>query len=157
MFLLPSPRRQFLYFMICGFLLLISVSAGAVMVLAATIPRWPEVEARVLSSTVRTASLSGEGDVYLPQIVYAYQIAGKDYASGYVRIGDKSFQSKSQAQRYCDARLPGSTLTARYFPPWPQLAVLETGASNGPWMMMLVSGLAFIGFRVVAGFQGVRR
>ncbi len=152
-FLLPSPRRQFLYFLMCGFCLLLSAGAGAIMVLAATATHWPTVQATVLASGVGSHANRKSTTTYSPDISYSYKVKGENYASSIVQLGGMSFHYEPDAREYADARPVGSTVTARYFPPWPALAVLESGTAPGLTIMLLVGALMYAGSLLLSTLQ----
>lgn len=84
---------------------------------------WPSVKGEVLQSHVKRHG--GKNTTYEARITYRYQVAGRDFTSQSVTIGNQLQAGRKRAQARCDRYPVGSTPEVFYDPADPKSACLE--------------------------------
>lgn len=92
---------------------------------------WPTTSGRVVSSQVRKVEMGG-GAALTPAVVYSYDVGGKTYRSGAVRVGHPPFYNTSRKAEAAAARYPaGADVTVHYDPAAPTIAALDLEVGEG--------------------------
>jgi hypothetical protein len=118
---------------------------------ASAMADWPVVNGKVLASKVtETVDAQSDGpDItrYIPVVTYAYEVDGKALQSDVIRIGLNQFgRNLSEARRYVGRYPIGATVSVRYDPSNPSIAILEVGHAGS-------GAIIFTGcFLILAGF-----
>ncbi|HVM59313.1 MAG TPA: DUF3592 domain-containing protein [Verrucomicrobiae bacterium] len=106
---------------------------------------WPAVPCRVISSRVQSHSGSKGGTTYSIDILYAYNVGGREYRSGrYDFIGGSSSGYNSKAAIVAGYR-PGTTPACYVNPNDPQDAVLEREFTPQMLVGLIPSIFLFVG------------
>jgi hypothetical protein len=151
--LLPSPRHNFLYFILCGFGLILALAGLALLLAGWTTPSWPTTTGRILGSSVHQSASTKAPRTFSPELIYEYSVNGKPYVGGFTRIGGLSFSYEPNAEHYIKNKPPGTQVPVHYLPIFPTVAVIETGVSSSLWIF-LGAGLAFfLAFRLLGGMR----
>jgi hypothetical protein len=103
---------------------------------------WPSVSGRVLESTVEEVTDS-EGSAYRPRVAYAYSVAGEEYSSECVSVGQGTTASRRRAEQTTQRYPVGSRVAVHHDPSRPSQAVLETGVGCGT-LVGLALGTSFV-------------
>lgn len=142
-----------------GFLLAgLAALVGTVLVVRATQPRideawasasWPTAQGEIVE--LRSGRNIGT------HLRYRYEVAGRTYESGRVRLVEKAWADnrKQVAERYPE----GATVSVAYDPQRPERAVLEPGTSWPAVAKKYIAGLFLgcVGVGLLAiGFSGLR-
>ncbi|MDD4205780.1 MAG: DUF3592 domain-containing protein [Candidatus Delongbacteria bacterium] len=146
----PGPKAKFFFgrifpliFVAVGFGLFWKGSSD--MEMAKKSETWPTVEGKILSSEVvrKTSSSSngGSSTTYHAEVEYEYTIDGKRYFSDRVSFGQYGSSDRGHAAGIVNIYSPGETATVYYNPEDYNLAVLETGAGFGSWMMLIIGSI----------------
>jgi hypothetical protein len=91
---------------------------------------WPAVEGTIIESRLGSRLVDAgrrARRVYVPEIVYHYEAAGRSYTSDRVAIGRLESGFAAVARRIVDEHVPGDVVTVHHHPVRPELAVLITG------------------------------
>jgi hypothetical protein len=106
---------------------------------------WPTVEGKILSSEVvrKTSSSSngGSSTTYHAEVEYEYTIDGKKYFSDRVSFGQYGSSDRGHASGIVNLYSPGETAVVYYNPEDYKIAVLQTGAGFGSWMMLIIGSV----------------
>ena len=109
---------------------------------------WPSTEGEIAhAATLYETSRSLSGGVsatYKADIVYRYQVNGKDYSSSTITLLDVS-SAAGQAQSIVDRYPDKSKVQVFYNPDDPSDAVLEPGTTTGLVCLYVVSAMFSIG------------
>jgi hypothetical protein len=111
---------------------------------------WPSAEGTVASARVeRSTSSSGSGSrrrrrtTYTPKLSYTYAVEGRPYTSTRIAFGGtRSYSSSSAAEGFVNRHPVGSKVTVYYNPGDPAESTLETGASGGAYVLLII-GVVF--------------
>jgi len=115
----------------------LTLSLGSGFYLSIMSLRWPKVPVRVISAGVSTAS-STLGNLWAPDVEYAYSVKGQAYHSDTIRYLMPPFFEKDQAQAVLAAFPPQAQTRAAYDPQDPARSVLEPGVPAGMWGRILI-------------------
>ena len=130
---------------------------------------WPETRGRIISSEVREetsteAGIPGEGSgqterIYRAVITYSYSVDSKPYKTDLLTFGTTGFSEENEALALKQKYEPGMDVTVHYKPDNHLIAVIETGRSGFPTMLVVTSIFAFIGLTLfsIAVFNRVKR
>ncbi|REJ86770.1 MAG: DUF3592 domain-containing protein [Planctomycetota bacterium] len=89
---------------------------------------WPVASGAVTDSRV-TTSQSDESTLYRAEVLYSYEVDGREYSSDVVWFGGNSSTSRRSGPAETVARYPvGAEVKVHYNPADPAVAVLEPGA-----------------------------
>ena len=136
--------------------ILIGVSLLAVAVVqarrAVRLARWPYVQGRVVSAALEDGPPRGRPipvASHRAAVTYAYEVAGKEWQSHRVFIGDEQFQTGDDARDRVRRYEPGTLVQVYYDPENPASAVLEPYAASldtAKWVVLAVlsAGLVFV-------------
>lgn len=110
---------------------------------------WPIAMGRVVMSQVESrrsrSGQSGYSTNFYPQIVYEYDIGGQRFQSNQINRGVSiGYGMVSMAQRKTLQYPPGSHVQVFYNPANPSESVLETGASGGSKILMVIGLMIFL-------------
>lgn len=139
-------------------LLLVAVGVGVSMwgshikELAAASENWPTAEGRITASEV-TSHRNTDTDrdyYYSAHVEYAYTVNGTRYSSDAVTVGDYSTTGPGDAQRIVDRYPVNKTVSVRYDPEDPGMAILEPGAA-GIGNHLFWVGFVFAGAGLLVG------
>jgi len=140
--ILPSPRRYFVYFVLCGLGLVLASAGIIILITGMSTTTWPTTNGRIVSSGVHESTSTEASSSYSPELSYEYEVNGKTYYGFFTRMGGLSFSYEPSADSYIKQKILGSKTTVYYCPIFPALAFLETGYSFSVWIFIGV-GLAF--------------
>ncbi len=101
---------------------------------------WPAVPCRVVSSSLR--SHSGEGTTYSVDILYRYEVGGREYQSNRYNFMGGSTSGRSGKQEIVKRHKPGMRTVCYVDPSDPTLAVLNRGLTAD--MLFGLIPLAFV-------------
>ncbi len=113
---------------------------------------WPTVSGTVISSDIRQSSewerkgikTGRDRTLYLPNILYNYEVKGNQYRSYRVFIeGAVDYLGRGNARRIVNRYPPGKNVSVHYDPENPQMAVLETGIKF-THLLFPATGILFI-------------
>jgi cell division protein YceG involved in septum cleavage len=132
----------------------IGVSLSGVMTImnGRTSSSWPSVKGTIIASgvsserkretTTQRAYISSDA-----ALIYQYQVNGRAYSSGKIRIGDFAFRSGSRAKEIVSKYPEGKKVIVYYNPKNPEITVLEPGMPRG--------SLLFVGVGLLCVFGGL--
>ena len=109
---------------------------------------WPKTDGIIQSSTISQSyskapsNTQQQRTLYGARISYDFQVAGSTYSSSRVSFNDYS-HDMNHAQSIHNRYPQGKKVTVYYAPDNPQLAVLETGISDGMWILP-IGGTIFL-------------
>lgn len=107
---------------------------------------WPNVAGVVESSEVVRSRNSDGKTMYGADVVYAYEVEGREYSSNQISFGGASSSSSSSgAYRVVNHYNAGNAVTVTYDPERPEVAVLEPGVT---WSSYMVYGIGWVFFGV---------
>lgn len=120
--------------------------------------RWPATEGKILTSILHEVG-SGRGMSYKAEIVYAYQVDGREHTATKIFWGDKSFLTTSEShlqERLTDDYREGQSVQIYYNPGRPEEAVLEPGAKFRMYVTFM-AGILFLFAAVFLGSMAISR
>ena len=150
MSLLPSPRQSFLYFVLCGFGLVIAIAGVTLLVAGLSTLSWPTTSGKLLSGTVHRSNSTKAPQTFSPDLIYEYTVDGKSYIGGFTRIGGLSFTYETNAEQYIKDKQSAATILVFYIPFLPSIAVVERGASTSTWIVAGAGIALFLIFRILS-------
>jgi len=150
MSLLPSPRRSFLYFILCGFGLIIAVAGIALLVAGLTTTLWPTTNGRLLSSSVHRSTSSEAQRTFSPDLTYEYTVEETTYIGGFTKVGGLSFTYEPNAEDFIKNKRTKPTIPVYYLPLFPGIAVVERGVSSSTWVIAGAGIALFLVFRILS-------
>ena len=117
--------------------------------------RWPQTQGVVVSSSLRiTRSKSKE--MYSPQIVYRYRVAGKEWENDVYGFPARRTTSRREARNQLAAYPPGASTKVFYDPSNPQSSCLTPGFSLAFALWFLPLSLALMGLSIFGLFDHLR-
>lgn len=115
------------------------------MELAKQSESWPIADGKIISSEVvrKTSSSSngGSSTTYHAEVSYQYNADGRSYTGERVSFGQYGSSNRSHASDIVNRYKPGSTVQVFYKYDEPSVAVLETGAGFGVWMLVIIGSI----------------
>jgi len=142
MSLLPSPRRNFVYFVLCGLCLIFALGSIALFIAGKTTFLWDTTTGKLFSASIYRPTPAKVNRPFYPVLAYEYTVKGKTYIGGFTKIGGLSFLYEPDAERYINEKKKLATLPVYYSPLFPSVAFLERGASTSLWFIA-GAGFAF--------------
>jgi hypothetical protein len=120
----------------------LAVGGGRTLSRAWTSGRWPEVEGRVLASSVETVGDSRAAR-YKPTLRYSYAVGGHLYVSDVLSFGAgaRETEVRKEAEAYLKRYPEGAVVRLRYAPEEPGLACVECGSAGPADYVVAVGGL----------------
>ena len=121
---------------------------------------WPKADGIIQSSSISRFDSSGSGPqhtTYGGSVAYDFQVAGSNYSGSRVTFADYA-HDMNHAQAVRNRYPEGKRVTVHYAPDNPQLAVLETGITDGMWILP-TGGVIFsaVGIMIFAIRRQVRQ
>ncbi|MCP3872656.1 MAG: DUF3592 domain-containing protein [Desulfobacteraceae bacterium] len=113
---------------------------------------WPTVSGIIISSDIRQSTewerkgikTGRDRTLYLPNILYNYEVQGKKYRSYSVFFeGAVDYLGRANAREIVSRYPPGKNVSVHYNPENPQIAVLETGIKY-THLLFPATGILFI-------------
>lgn len=150
MSLLPSPRQSFLYFVLCGFGLVIAIAGVTLLVAGFTTSSLPTTSGKLLSGSVHHSNSTKATQTFSPDLIYEYKVDGKSYLGGFTRVGGLSFTYEPNAQQYIKDKQAAANIPVYYIPFFPSIAVVERGASTSTWIVAGAGIALFLVFRILS-------
>ena len=150
MSLLPSPRQSFLYFVLCGFGLIIAFGGVALLVVGLTTSSWPSTNGRLLSSSVYRSTSSKAQRTFSPDLTYEYTVETTTYIGGFTKVGGLSFTYEPNAEQFIKKMQSKPTIPVYYLPLFPGIAVIERGVSSSTWVIAGAGIALFLVFRILS-------
>ncbi len=141
-----------------GFFFLIVLAAGVGLLIFASRSKkkadlsqgWPSVTGKVLATSVRESRNNEEDRVtvsYYPEVVYQYEVGGRDYSSKRINFGGLIAQKNAEVVKKVLEQYPvGSTLLVYYDAQNPAEAVIERTSGGAKWALVVgILGLVIAG------------
>ena len=150
MSLLPSPRRNFLYFVLCVFGLILAIAGIALLAAGLTTSSWPTTSGKIVGSSVYESTSTKAQKTYSPELFYEYTVNRQYYVGGFTQIGGLSFTYKPNAEQYIKDKQGKASIPVYYLPFLPSVAVIEPGASSSTWIIAGAGIAFFLGFRILS-------
>ena len=106
---------------------------------------WPPAEGTILRAGVRVQGRrSDEGRDYAHFVVYQYTVGGRLFQGDRIAIGGKWVSAtESEARRQIERYRVGAKVRVFYDPSDPAFSVLQRGAQNIGWLLLIAA--VFIG------------
>ena len=150
MSLLPSPRQSFLYFVLCGFGLIIAFGGVALLVVGLTTSAWPSTSGKLLSSSVHRSNSTKAQQAFSPDLTYEYTVETTTYIGGFTKVGGLSFTYEPNAEQFIKNMQSKTTIPVYYLPLFPGVAVIERGVSSSAWVIAGAGIALFLVFRILS-------
>ena len=150
MSVLPSPRQSFLYFVLCGFGLIIAIGGVALLGVGLTTSSWPSTNGKLLSSSVYRSTSSKVQRTFSPDLTYEYTVKQTTYIGGFTKVGGLSFTYEPDAEQFIKNKQSKSTIPVYYLPLFPGIAVIERGVSSSIWVIAGAGIALFLVFRILS-------
>jgi hypothetical protein len=133
----------------------VGLFAGRDVVEARKTESWTEMQGTVLSSEVvyNPGGVNNSPESWSPEVTYEYEVGGRVYTSGRVRIGGLSYSGRGTADRMIDGLPKMGPVTLFYDPGDPEKAVLVQGTDSGDKTigLLIAGGLIFLGIMAYLG------
>lgn len=148
-----------------GWLFIVLVAVAGVAALTAGLPRllsawrarsWPTARGEIISSGMSSSVVPDSPDMYRPEIVYRYDVAGKTHTADRIRFAIDSSYSRSQVEQIADRYPVGQAVEVYYEPADPSRACLQPG----PWhagLSRTATGLGLLAIAAVLAVVRIRR
>lgn len=111
-------------------------------------PTWPEVQAVITDSQTVKARIprgkSGSVDGWKAQIKYDYSLDGQNFSGDKISYAYKPTINKSDADAFVQKYPNGATLSIKYNPENPKMAVLEPGKPDRLESKLLMLKILFV-------------
>ncbi len=150
MSLLPSSRQSFLYFILCGFGLIIAFGGVALLGVGLTTSSWPSTNGRLLSSSVYRSTSSKAQRTFSPDLTYEYTVEQTTYIGGFTKVGGLSFTYAPDAEQFIKNKQSKATMPVYYLPLFPGVSVIERGVSPSTWVVAGAGIALFLVFRILS-------
>lgn len=106
---------------------------------------WPTAEGHMILATVKEEhSSKNSRTTYMPMVKYAYRTGERRYESDRLMFCEWATSSKKDAQATIERYPVLSSVTVRYHPEHPEIAVLEPGATARSWIWPTIAATAFV-------------
>lgn len=143
-----------------GMLLVVGVvflgAALAAIDVARASAGWPRAPGRVVRSEIRDNRRANGLPGYRTVVRYEYVIDGEEYEGRDLASGEFPYRSAVRARRRLATYPMGASVTVRYCPLEPQVAVLEPGVSFDVLYLPAMASLILLAALALASWGGWR-
>ena len=134
----PDTKARLLGLMALGSIAVwLTLSIGNAFYFSLISLRWPKVQAHIVSSRIDTGT-STVGTWWSPDVVYEYDLSGREYRSTTIRYVMPPAYEIGEAQTVLAAYPLNAKTSAAYDPRNPARSVLEPGIPHSMWLKGLI-------------------